>query len=44
MRGKDDLAELHRIALQTGGCSGFENLTFVSYDVHSRDNALPQPQ
>ena len=48
MRGKNDLVELHSIELlisnQTGDGSGFEDLTFMSYDVHSCDDTFPQPQ
>ena len=45
MRGKNDLVELDRIELlifdQTGDCSGFENLTLMSNDVHSYDDTFP---
>ena len=48
MRGKNDLVELHGIELlisdQTGDGSGFEDLTFMSYDVHSCDDTFSQPQ
>ena len=42
------LLKLDRIELlifdQAGDCSGFENLTLVSNDVHSCDDTFPQPQ
>ena len=48
MRGKSDLVELDRVELlisdQTGDCSGFENLTFMSNNVHACDDTFPQPQ
>ena len=48
MRRKNDLVELDSIELlisdQMGNGSGFENLTFMSYDVHSCDDTFSQPQ
>ena len=44
MRGKNDLVELYSIELlisdQTGDRPSFENVTFMSHDVHSSDDAF----